>query len=529
LSVWNWEAAARSVGVDRDGRFNAGAITLTNPSALIWRRANAVVSLSGQDLGSLARRTASVLKTAGVRPGDRVAGLLGRRPEAYAVPLAVWQLGAVYVPLFSGFGPEALQSRLEDSGATFAVTDRANRDNLAEAEVRLEALRVLLVGGRARDGDLSYEQLLEHASESAGIAPTRRTDPATIMYTSGTSGPPKGCVIPHHGVFTLWPFVERCLGLLPHDVLFSTADTGWSFGLYTTGLSPLSLGSSRLLFEGPFDAAEWWDAVRKLSVTHLASAPTGFRQLAAAGVEPLRDGVGSLQKATSAGEPLNPEVIRWFEEHAGLVIYDSYGLTELGMVIANLREPGSPRLPLGSMGYPIPGFDVQLIDDAGGVVEEDGEGKIAIRDNGYLLSVGYWGRDAEWNAHLQDGWWVTEDIARREADDRYWYVGRADDVIVTAAYNVGPFEVESALLEHPLVIEAACVGEPDQRKGQVVVVHVVLAGEPSDDPTAEFKRWVGSRIGWHAAPRRVYVRDQLPRTESGKIQRRKLREESMSL
>jgi acetyl-CoA synthetase len=506
--AWDWEQAARRAGMGPGERLNAGAMELDQPRALIWRRADGgVETFSGAELSALARRTATVLREAGVQPGDRVAGLLGRRPEAFTVPLATWRLGAVYVPLFSGFGPQALAARLSDSGTRFVVTDPANRPNLAEAEHRLDPITTLLVGGTPEGGDASFDRLIEGAEETADVAETARRDPATIMYTSGTTGPPKGCVIPHHGVISIWPFVELCMALSPEDVLFSTADTGWSFGLYTTGLSVLTMGHCRVLYAGGFDAAEWWETIRDLGVTHLASAPTGFRQLAIAGFDD--DTAGGLRAATSAGEPLGPEVMRWWQEHVGVTIHDGFGLTEVGMVVANLRDGSAPAPEPGSMGVPVPGFEVELVE----------EGRIAVRDNGFLLSSTYWGRDELWDARLRDGWFLTEDLARRDEDGRYWFLGRADDLIVTAGYNVGPLEVETALLEHPHVVDAACVGEPDERKGQVVAAHVVLDGPEWDELGEELRRWVGERIGWHAAPRKVQVQAELPRTESGKLRR----------
>ena len=334
------------------------------------------------------------------------------------------------------------------------------------------------------------------------------------MYTSGTTGFPKGCVIAHHACVTLCPT--------------SSADTGWSFGLFTAGVAPFSYGSNRVFIEGGYDAEAWWAAMRDNGTTHIASAPTGFRQLAAAGVEAMGGPPpASLRRASSGGEPLNPEVIRWWQEHLGITIHDSYGLTELGMVIVNPRGPGAPPPAPGSMGYALDGFEIRLLGDDGEPVLGEGEGRVAVGDNGFLLSTTYWGREPEWDARVQDGWWITEDIARRDEEGRYWYVSRADDVIVTAGYNVGPFEVESVLMENPLIADCVIVGVADERKGQVIVAHVVLAGGSGTtarpELTAEPKRWVGERIGWHAAPRSVEVHDALPRTESGKIKRRELR------
>lgn len=481
-------------------------------------------SLSGRELQSFGRRVASLLKQVGVRRGDRVACLLGRRPEAFFLALGAWQLGAIYVPLFSGFGGEALRIRLEDSGTRVVLTDPPNRESLARAqdEGGFE-LEVLVVGGAGEEGDRSFEGLLDRAEAGTEVAETDLRDPATIMYTSGTTGRPKGCVLPHRGVLNLWPYVVNCLALEESDLLFSTADPGWSFGLYTTGFAPLSLGRSRLLYEPDPSPSGWWDAVKEHGATHLASAPTGFRQLAAAGEEAMGEGHTPLKAATSAGEPLDPEVIRWFQEHAGIAVYDSYGLTELGMIIANLRRGEGTKEPEpGSMGFAIPGFDVRLVDEDLRLVSIGDAGQIAVRDNGFLLGSGYWGREEEWNSRLHDGWWVTEDLAYRDDDGRFWYVGRRDDVIVSAGYTIGPFDVESVLLEHPQIADAACVGEPDERKGQVVAAHVVLGTGAEEDLVEELRQWVGERLGWYATPRRVHVHSALPRTESGKIKRKDL-------
>jgi acetyl-CoA synthetase len=196
------------------------------------------------------------------------------------------------------------------------------------------------------------------------------------------------------------------------------------------------------------------------------------------------------------------------------------------MVIANLRSPRAPRLASGSMGVPLPGFEVRLVSDDGTPVQE-GSGRVAVKDNGFFLSGGYWQRQPEWEARFVDGWFLTEDVARCDGEGRYWFEGRSDDVIVTAGYNIGPVEVESALMAHPLIADAACVGEPDPVKGTIVVAYVVLDDEPPPDLRDEVRRWIGERIGWHAAPRRVEVMDELPHTDSGKLQRALLRRRAL--
>lgn len=527
MESWDWNSAARRAGVKRDGRFNCGAIDMSR-SRLLWDIAGGETqSLPGQELQSIGHRVASLLKQLGVRRGDRVAGLLGRRPEAFFLALGTWQLGAVYVPLFSGFEGEAIRIRLEDSGTKVVFTDWHNRESLADAQNRGVDVEVLVIGGAKEEGDRSFEELLDRAEAEAEVAETTLNDTATIMYTSGTTGGPKGCMIPHRGILNLWPYVLNCLALEEDDLLFSTADPGWSFGLYTTGFAPLSLGKSRLLYEAAPSPAGWWHAIKKHEVTHLAGAPTGFRALAAAGEEAMGEGRTPLDAATSAGEPLDPGVTRWFQEYSGVAVYDSYGLTEIGMVVANLRRGEDAKEPEpGSMGFPVPGFDIRLVGEDYRPVSSGEVGQIAVRDNGFFLSSGYWGREEEWNQHLHDGWWVTEDLAYRDENGRFWYVGRKDDVIISAGYTIGPFDVESVLLEHPLIVDVACVAEPDERKGQVVAAHIVLGAEAEEDLTGKLKEWVGERIGWYAAPRRVHVCSALPRTESGKIKRKELAQSS---
>jgi acetyl-CoA synthetase len=518
---WSWDEAARRAGVSGAGAFNAATIVLPAGKAVIWCREDGrTQSYSGAQLRRRAREIAAVLAALGVRRGDRVAGLLGRRPASFVAALATWYLGALYVPLFSGLRGEGLTSRLGDCGPVAAITDATNRPSLEAVSGILPDLKILLVDGPGDAGDASLATELARQPAVPAPAETGLHDTSTIMYTSGTTGRPKGCQIPHHAVLTLQPYVRYFLALGRDDTLFSGADAGWSFGLFTTGLAPMMAGVTRVIYEGPFSPEGWWRVVREVPAPHLAAAPTAFRQLAAAGpgLIPAEFAAGS-----SAGEPLDAATIDWFAEQAGVTLRDSYGLSELGMVTASLRTPGAlPPLP-GSMGSALPGFDVGLSGPDGDLIAGEGTGRVVVRDNGFLLSAGYWGRRPEWEARFAGDWFVTEDIARRDEQGRYWYVSRADDVIVSSGYNIGPAEVETALLSHPLVTDAACVGEPDPVRGTVVAAHVVLAGEPAPDLLRELRERVGAGVGWYAAPRRLHVHQQLPRTESGKTQRHLLR------
>ncbi|WP_377253442.1 acyl-CoA synthetase [Phytohabitans kaempferiae] len=518
---WDWDAQARAVGARADGTFNAATMRLPQERAVVWRRADGTATAySAQQLRRRAGEMAAVLAELGVGRGDRVAGLIGRRPASFCAALATWWLGAVYVPLFTGFGGDGLRVRLADSAPKVVFTDPASRDGLGAVQDGLPSFEVLVVGGPAGSGDIGLDAMLARPRTAPAVVETGLHDPSTIMYTSGTTGRPKGCVIPHAAIVSLLPYVRHCLAVGPGDVLFSGADAGWSFGLFTTGLAPMSQGVSRVMYEGPFSTPGWWACVREQSATHVAAAPTAFRQLATGGAELVP---AEFTAATSAGEPLDEPTVRWFQEHAGVVVHDSYGLSELGMVTGNLRNPPHPSVAPGSMGVALPGFEVALLDEGGNLASGEATGRVAVRDNGFFLSRGYWGRQQEWDDRLVDGWFLTEDLARRDEQGRFWYVGRADDVIVTAGYNVGPNEVETALLSHPAVVDAACVGEADPVKGQVVAAHVVLGVPAPDDLLGELRRWVGERVGWHAAPRRVHVCPELPRTASGKVQRHLLR------
>ena len=522
---WDWDAAARRAGASADGMFNSASIQLPG-RAVVWVRADgSVQTYSGEQMTRRAGEFAAAFAALGVRRGDRVAGLMGRRPANFAVALGAWWLGALYVPLFSGFGGEGLRARMTDCEPTLVVTDAANLASLTGVREALPALEVMLLDepNEAGGGEHFIGDLLARYPAPVAQAPTSLHETSTIMYTSGTTGRPKGCLIPHRAVISLQPYVQHVLALGMGDVLFSGADAGWSFGLFTTGLAPMSLGVTRVMYEGGFSPPGWWSAVAAAGATHLAAAPTAFRQLAAAGTDHIP---GSFAAATSAGEPLDAPTVGWFREHTGVTPLDSYGLSELGMVIANLRTPGAPTVQFGSMGVPLPGFDIRLVTDDGATVET-GAGRIAVRDNGFFLSGGYWQREPEWAARFVDGWFLTEDVAHRDEDGRYWFEGRSDDVIVTAGYNVGPVEVESALMAFPLVEDAACVGEPDPVKGSIVVAYLVLDGPAPDDLRDQVRHWVGERVGWHAAPRRVEVVDSLPHTDSGKLQRALLRRTSL--
>lgn len=485
-----------------------------------------VDSLTYYELNLLSNRFANVLRGLGVRRGEAVAAVLPKVSEAFIAALAVWKLGATYVPIYTGFGPEAVRYRLERSSSVAVVTTAGYRNLVDEALP--QDLPVVTVGaarGRGvRRGDLSFWEEVDRADPAHDIVETAPGDTAALVFTSGTTGLPKGCLIPHAGLVGLVPFVEHVMALDRSDLMWATADPSWVFGLMSTGVVPMALGYLRFIYEGGFDARRWWELMERHQITHVTGAPTAYRSLAGVGVRALAGRRLALRAATSAGEPLNPEPIRWFAEHAGIDIYDAYGLTEVGFAIGNLRSVGHP-LRAGSAGFAIPGSDVTLLDDDGEPVGMGEAGTIAIRGHQWFLGSGYLDMDEEWKARWRGEWFVTGDTALRDEDGYFWFVGRHDDVIITSGFNVGPFEVESALVSHAAVAEAAVVGKADERRGHIVKAFVVLTGETpaSETLVAELQDLVRKEVGRHAYPREIEFVDDLPRTISGKIRRAELR------
>ncbi len=497
--------------------------------ALVSRTRDGVVErLTFAELQEQSERFAHVLADCGVVAGDRVAGLLPRVPELLVTIVATWRLGAVYQPLFTAFGPKAIEHRVGTSGAKVIVTDRANRPKLDD--VPHSARIVTLAGDDATPlspGDLDFHA--ELAAREPGLPPVPREpdDPFLIMFTSGTTGLAKPLLVPIRAILSMAHYTRDAVGLCDQDTFWNVADPGWAYGLYYAVVGPLALGHSTMLHDAPFTVAGTVAAIREHGVTNLAGSPTAFRLIMAAGPEAVAPIKGQLRAVSSAGEPLNPEVIRWFAAHLDVVIHDHYGQTETGMVLCNHHAFAHPVLQ-GSAGVSMPGWRVTVIDEAGNDLPPGVPGELALdlAQSPLFWFTGYDGlaTPALGPAHYRSG-----DTAELNPDGSISFVGRADDVITSAGYRIGPFDVESALLEHPAVIEAAVVGKPDPERTEIVKAFVVLrsvedGGEPATTALAEALRLhVKARLSAHAYPREVEFVDSLPKTPSGKIQRFVLR------
>ena len=477
-------------------------------------------------VASRAAATAAVLAGVGVSAGDRVFLMLPRIVQWYDVLLGCLHLGAVPMPATMQLSARDVSYRVNLAEATTVVTDTAGMAAVGAAGADCPGVsRRLLVGGTAT-GWTGLDAAVAGAPSAPSVHDTAADDPMLIYFTSGTESYPKmvlhthaSCGIGHELTARFWQ------DLRPGDVHWTVSDTGWAKAAWGKLFGQWRLGAAVLMWNvvGKPDLDRMLRIIAGQGVTTFCAPPTLFRAFAQ--MDLASYDFSGLRHCTAAGEPLNPEVIKVWQEATGTVIHDGYGQTETVNVVANL--PGIP-VRAGSMGLPVPGFDVAIIDETGAAVPDGDEGDIAVRvepTRPVGLFKEYW-RDPERNAEVhRNGWYVTGDRGIRDADGYFWFVGRADDVILSAAYRIGPFEVESALLEHPAVAEAAVVGVPDEIRGQLVKAFVVLAEghEAGDDLVAELQDHVKATTAPYKYPRRIEFTAELPKTVSGKIRRVELR------
>ncbi|HET7428929.1 MAG TPA: AMP-binding protein [Gaiellales bacterium] len=468
--------------------------------------------LAWGDLQDMANQAAHTLRSHGVERGDRVAVVLPPAPETAAVFFATWKLGAILLSLSLLYGDEAIQHRLSDSGARLVVTDSVS------------ARRFPAGGG--------YEVLVLGA-EGFGDAPTDHVscdtsadDPAQLYYTSGTTGLAKGVVHAHRYLLGHEEFIYS------HEVQEGESFHGMGEWAWAAGIAPLlgpwRLGAVQYVYrrEAGFDPHRQLDFLSRNQVSNVFTTPTAMRAMMAiedAGTRYPQ----SFRRVCSAGEPLNPEAIRWFREQYGVTVLDYYGLTESYPLAANY--PWHP-VREGSMGLPMPGWDVQILDEDERPVQRGERGEICLRARSNPhYPLGYWNRPEDSEQVFGGEWFHTKDAARQDEDGYIWYEGRADDVIISAGYRIGPFEVESSCLEHPAVREAAVVASPDELRGNVVKAFIVLVEgtEPSDELAGEIQQHVRQHLSAYAYPRRIEFVEDLPKTLTGKIRRVLLRQREL--
>ena len=481
-----------------------------------WHGAERGVSFG--ELQDLSNKFANVLEANGVERGDRVATLLPSLPETAAVFLGTYKRGAILLSMSVLYGDEGIQHRLKDSGAKALVTDEANRHRIPEGLVE----KVFVLGsGEAGDIDLMAE--MEAAPPGYAVAETSAEDPAQLYYSSGTTGLAKGILHAHRYLLAHEEF-EFC-----HDVRDGELFHGWASGRGRPGSrrssGPGATAPRRWCTrKGGFDPEEQLRFLSKHGVQNMFTTPTALRAMTAIGDAGSRYPLPELRNVCSAGEPLNPEVIRWFREQYGLTVLDYYGLTESYPLCGNFP---TVEVREGSMGRPMPGWEVAILDEDEQPlpVGERGEICLRARSNPHY-PLGYWNRPEDTEEVFGGEWFHTKDAAVMDEDGYVWYAGRADDVIISAGYRIGPFEVESACVEHPAVREAAAVASPDPKRGDIVKAFVVLAEghEASEETATEIKSFVRGHLAAYAYPREIEFVADLPKTLTGKIRRIELRE-----
>ncbi len=509
-------------------------------TAIRWLSKNGLTrDFSYAELAGLTARFANALTGLGLDRGDRVFTLLGRVPELYVTALGSLKGGYVFSPLFSAFGPEPIQARMSIGGAKVLVTTpQLYRRKVAPVRSALPELEhVLLVGEDEREdieGAAGFEDLTGAASDRFEIPPTDPEDMALLHFTSGTTGRPKGAIHVHQAVVAHHITGQYALDLRAGDIFWCTADPGWVTGTSYGIISPLTNGATVIVDEEEFDAERWYGVLQAQRVTVWYTAPTAVRMLMKLGVEaPRRFDLSALRFVSSVGEPLNPEGVVWGVEALGLPIHDNWWQTETGgIMIANYA---SMDIRPGSMGRPMPGIEAAIIertDDTVKVIDEpDTDGELVLKAGWPSMFRGYLDEEERYRKCFADGWYLTGDLARRDKDGYFWFVGRADDVIKSAGHLIGPFEVESALMEHEAVAEAGVIGKPDPVIGESVKAFVAL--KPGFTPDDALRRSLlghaRKRLGAAVAPREIEFLPGLPKTRSGKIMRRLLKARELGL
>jgi len=544
---FSWESARRELSGLPGGRginiaFEAvdrhAEGSLANRVAFRFLRlGGAVEERTYDDLRRETNRFAQVLRGLGIEEGERVFALIGRVPELYVTALGALKNKNVFCPLFAAFGPEPIFQRLSRGDARVLVTDR----RLYEKKVRplrsrLGSLRhvILIDADEGEDETLSFAEEMARSLEEFTIPETDPEDMALIHFTSGTTGMPKGAVHVHEAVVTHFVTAKYALDLHPDDVYWCTADPGWVTGTSYGIIAPLLMGVTAIVDEGEFDAERWYEILEKQKVTVWYTAPTAIRMLMRFGGNPKAEyDLASLRFVASVGEPLNPEAVHWGVRALGLPIHDNWWQTETGgILIANYA---SMDIHPGSMGKPLPGIEAAIVhreQDALEIVETPGvSGDLAIRAGWPSMFRGYLHEEERYRKCFRGGWYLTGDLAMKDEDGYFHFVGRADDIIKTSGHMVGPFEVESALMEHPEVAEAGVIGKPDPTIGQLVKAFVVLkpAAEPTEELRLAILGFARKKLGSAVAPKEIDFVSDLPKTRSGKIMRRLLKARELGL
>ena len=510
--------------------------------AIRWLgKSGTVEDYSYSRLNELTNRFANVLQQLGVGKGDRVFVLAGRIPELYIAALGTFKNRSVFCPLFSAFGPEPIRARLSLGQAKVLVTTPSlYQRKVAAIRAAIPSLeQILLIGEGGQPTAIAGTQdlttLMQRTGPSFAIGPTDPEDMALLHFTSGTTGTPKGAIHVHQAVVAHHMTGKYALDFHKDDVFWCTADPGWVTGTSYGIIAPLTNGITSIVDEGDFDAERWYRILQEERVSVWYTAPTAIRMMMKGGAELVRKyDLRHLRFLASVGEPLNPEAVVWGQEAFGQPFHDNWWQTETGGIM--IGNYAAMDIRPGSMGRPLPGIEAAIVrrTEAGtvDVITKPGEqGELALRPGWPSMFRGYWNEPERYQKCFAGGWYLTGDLAKRDEAGYYWFVGRADDVIKTSGHLIGPFEVESVLIEHKAVAEAGVIGKPDPVAMEVVKAFVSLKDgyEPSEELRRELLGFARARLGAAVAPKEIAFLPTLPKTRSGKIMRRLLKARELGL
>ncbi len=535
METFSWEDTHKEFSWYETGKVNIAYESIDrhvktyrkNKIALFYKDDEREEAYTYYDMMRQTNKAANVLKAhSNLEVGDRFFIFMPRSPELYFILLGALKAGLIVGPLFEAFMEGAVYDRLDDSDAKAIVTtpelvERIPIDRLPKLET------VFVVGDDVTEEGpfVDFMKYFEDASDVFDIEWLSLDSPTLLHYTSGSTGKPKGVVHVQEAMVHHYQTARWVLDLNDRDVYWCTADPGWVTGTSYGIFGPMLAGVTSLIVGGRFSTERWYGAIEQYGVTVWYSAPTAFRMLMGAGPgEMEKYDLSTLRHILSVGEPLNPEVIRWGMDAFNLRIHDTWWMTETGgHIICNYP---SMDIKPGSMGKPVPGIEVAIIDHAGNVLPPNRMGNLAIKKGWPAMMRRIWGDDAKYESYfVNDEWYVSGDSAYMDEDGYFFFQGRVDDVIMTSGERVGPFEIESKLLEHPAVIEAGVIGKPDPVRGEIVKAFVALQDgyEPSEELEKDIYNFVKTELAAHAAPREIEFKDKLPKTRSGKIMRRVLK------
>ena len=528
-SGFRWQVPPRfNIAWDCCGRH---ARSGDNPALFFEGEHGSAAAFSFGDIQQAANRLSNALRGLGIQRGDRVAIVLPQRPETAIAHVAIYQMGALALPLSHLFGPDALGFRLRDAGARAAIVDPDSLPKLLSLREGLpELTQVIGVAGARESGVLQWNELLAAASSSFEPVDTAAGDAAMIIYTSGTTGSPKGALIPHRALLGNLPGFVCSHDFFPQpgDRFWSPADWAWTGGLFDALLPTWHFGAPLVAFRGRFEPERAFRLMQKYGVRNAFIFPTALKMMMKEVPDPRGRFDLNLRSLMSGGEAVGPAVMEWAQSALGVTINEIFGQTEMNYVIGGCGALFPPRP--GAMGRPYPGHRITLLDDQDRAVADGEVGEISVwREGDPVMFLEYWRNPGATRDKFTAGWGRTGDLASRDPDGYYWYKGRTDDVIKSAGYRIGPTEIEDCLLKHPAIANAAVIGIPDAERGETIKACVVLVAgaSPSDTLKEQIQQHVRARLAPYQYPREIEFMDVLPMTTSGKVQRRVLRERAL--